>query len=188
MHFLLALLLSVTLSPPFGEASATLIGFTPSEVTFEVIVEVLDPAAIVLMRGEDIAGNEIAPVALNSRGDGMWGAVVVLPARSDLLIVFESIPERGGSTLSDASSLAELGIDPDVLTLMERPPPTEPDTSRPGILWVVLAVVAALAALILLLIWSRLDKDGGDDDPDTVDDEDLHVRKKSEVRSQTPDP
>ncbi|MCP3973359.1 MAG: hypothetical protein GY720_02565 [bacterium] len=175
MHLLLALLLSVTLSPPFGEASATLIGFTPSEVTFEVMVEVLDPAAIVLMRGEDIAGNEIEPVALISRGDGKWGAVVVLPARSDLRIVFESIPERGGSTLSEASSLVDLGIDPDVLALVERRPPTEPDTSRPGILWVVLAVVAALAALILLTIWTRLGRAEDGDDPDEVNDEDLHT-------------
>lgn len=175
MHVLLALLLSVTLSPPFGEASATLVGFTPSEVTFEVVVEVLDSAAIVLMRGEDIAGNEIEPVALISRGDGTWAAVVVLPARSDLRIVFESIPERGGSTLSDASSLMDLGIDPDVLALVERAPPTEQSTSRPGILWVVLAVAAALAALVLLGIWTRLGKAEDDVDPDGIDEEDLHV-------------
>ncbi len=175
MHLLLALLLSVTLSPPFGEASATLVGFTPSEVTFEVVVEVLDPAAIVLMRGEDIAGNEIEPVALIARGSNEWGAVVVLPARSDLKIVFESIPERGGSTLSDASTLMDLGIDPDVLALVERPPPTEQTTSRPGILWVVLAVAAALAALVLLVVWTRLGKTEDDDDPDNVDDEDLHA-------------
>lgn len=176
MPFLIALLLSVTLSPPFGEASASLIGFTPTEVTFEVVVEVLDPAAIVLMRGEDIAGNEIEPVALLSRGDGTWGAVVELPARSDLRIVFESIPERGGSTLSDAASLAQLGIDPDLLSLVNVPEPTDQNTSRPGLGWVIVAVVAALGALILLAIWSRFAGKGDDDlDPDEVNDEDLHA-------------
>ena len=53
MPFLVALLLSVTLSAPFGEASAELIGFTPEVVTIEISVEVLEPAALVLLRGRN---------------------------------------------------------------------------------------------------------------------------------------
>ena len=155
MPLLLILLFSVTLSAPFGEASAKLVGFTPTEVTVEVSVEVVEGAAIVLMRGVDVAGNELDPVALISRGDGTWGAVVELPARSDLRLLFELIPERGASRLSEASSLANLGIDPELLTLVDRPEPAEEETTGPGLAWIVVAVVAALAALGLIVFWSR---------------------------------
>jgi hypothetical protein len=155
MPLLLALLLSVTLSPPFGEASARLIGFTPTEVTIEVSVAVDDSAALVLMRGQDVSGQELDAVALLQREDGTWGAVVELPARSDLRIVFERIPGRGPSTLSEASSLADLGIDPQRLKLVERPDPVEEPSSRPGPAWIIVAAVAALAALVLLAFWSR---------------------------------
>lgn len=155
MPFLLALLLAVTLSPPFGEASARLIGFTPTDVTVEVSVAVTESAALVLMRGEDVSGQELDPVALLQREDGTWGAVVELPARPDLLVAFELIPQRGASTLSDASSLVELGIDSERLTLVDRPDPVEETTSRPGIAWIIVAAGAALAALVLLAVWSR---------------------------------
>ncbi len=82
--------------------------------------------------------------------------MVELPARSDLRIVFELIPERDGSALSDASSLVDLGIDPSLLSLGDRPAPAEQSTSRPGIAWVIVAAIAALLALVLLTIWSRL--------------------------------
>lgn len=159
MPLLVALLLSVTLSPPFGEASARLIGFTPTEVTIEVSVEVVDSVALVLMRGQDVSGQELDPVALLRRDDGTWGAVVELPARPDLLIVFEVIPDRGASTLSDASTLADLGIDPERLTSTERPDPVEEPTSRPGLAWIIVAALAALAALALLAVWTRSSDD-----------------------------
>ena len=179
MPVLLVLLLTVALSPPFGEASARLIGFTPTEVTIEVSVEVVESAALVLMRGEDVSGQELDPVALLRRADGTWGAVVELPARPDLRIVFELIPARGVSTLSDASSLADLGIDPERLTPVARPDPVEQPASRPGITWVVVAAAAALAALILLTIWSRFgdsttvaDDEGGEEGDEDTPDED----------------
>ena len=160
MPLLLAALLSVTLSPPFGEASARLIGFTPDEVTIELTVEVSETAAIVLMRGVDVAGNEIDPVALTVREDGTWGAVVELPARRDIRLAFEMIPERGQSTLSDAASLIDLGIPRERLTA-GLPPPTSPveDTGVVGLPWIILAATTALAALVLLAIWSRSGKD-----------------------------
>jgi hypothetical protein len=155
MPFLLALLLSVALSPPFGEASARLIGFTPTDVTIEVSVEVQESASVVLMRGQDLSGQELDAVALLLRDDGSWGAVVELPARSDLRIIFELIPEGGASTLSEPSTLADLGIDPQRLTLVARPDPPEEPTSRPGLAWIITAVIAAVAALALLAAWAR---------------------------------
>ncbi len=177
MPFFLALLLSVTLSPPFGEASARLVGFTPTEVTIEVTVSVVDTAALVLMRGEDVSGQELDPVALLVREDGTWGAVVELPARPDLRIVFELIPERGASTLSEASTLAELGIDPARLTFAERPVREAEPAPRPGLGWILVAAGAALAALVLIAVWSRSggggdeagDEAKGDDAADGVD-------------------
>ena len=156
MPLLLALLLSVTLSAPFGEASAELIGFTPEVVTVEISVEVLEPAALVLLRGQDVSGQELDPVALLTREDGTWGAVVELPARRDLVLAFDLIPAQGASVLSEGAGLADLGIDPDLLTLTEPPPTPEEESTPPvGLAWIIVAVLAAVLALVLLAIWSR---------------------------------
>jgi len=169
MPVFLALLLSVTLSAPFGTASAELVGFTPEVVTIEVSVEVLEPAALVLLRGQDVSGQELDPVALLTREDGTWGAVVELPARRDLRLAFDLIPPQGASILSEAASLADLGIDPDVLTLGEPPATPEDDSGLPvGITWIIVAVVAALLALVLLAVWSRSGRSGEEQPSDPV--------------------
>lgn len=156
MPLFLALLLSVTLSAPFGEASAQLIGFTPEVVTVEISVEVLEPAALVLLRGRDVSGQELDPVALLTREDGTWGAVVELPARRDLVLAFDLIPPQGASVLSAGAGLADLGIDPGLLTLTEPPPLPEQESTLPvGLAWIIVAVLAAVLALVLLAIWSR---------------------------------
>jgi hypothetical protein len=156
MPALLALLLSVTLSAPFGEASAELIGFTPEAVTVEITVEVLEPAALVLLRGQDVSGQELDPIALLARDDGTWGAVIELPARRDLVLAFDLIPGQGASILSEGAGLADLGIDPGLLSLGDPPPvPEEEDSSPVGLVWIIVAVAAAGLALILLAIWSR---------------------------------
>lgn len=187
MPWALALLLSVTLSAPFGEASARLIGFTPQDVTFEVTVEVTEPAAIVLLRGEDVAGTEVEPVALIQREDGTWGAVVELPARRDITLVFELVPPVGGSILSDPASLVDLGIRADVLSLGDPAPVVVDETSSiEGLPWIILAVVAGLAALVLLLVGLRSSAVGGaarrsgEDTEDTEDTEELEVTAGSE--------
>lgn len=161
MPLLIAMLLAVTLSPPFGAASADLIGFTPQVVTVEVSVEIVQPAALVLMRGEDVAGTELQPVALLRREDGTWGAVVELPARRDIRIVFELIPERGASVLSEPSGLIDLGISSERLTLVDPPEIVEGSSSVDGLPWIILGALAAFAALGLLLLWVRLGRDTG---------------------------
>lgn len=177
------MLLAVTLSPPFGVASAELIGFSPQVVTVEVSVEVLQPAALVLMRGEDVAGAELQPVALIQREDGTWGAVVELPARRDIRVVFELIPDRGGSVLSEPSSLIDLGISTERLNLVDPPEIVEESSSVEGLQWIILGAVAALAALVLLALWARLGRGSADDapvevepmDPDGDDADDEHA-------------
>lgn len=173
MPLALALLVAVTLSSPFGEASARLIGFTPEAVTIEVTVETVEPAALVLLRGQDVAGTEVEPVALIQREDGTWGAVVELPARRDIRLAFELIPPVGGSTLSEAASLIDLGIPEDVLTLVQPQPvaPQEPAGSVVGLPWITLAVLAGLTAIGLLAVWSRSASSGGEDPEDDPADE-----------------
>lgn len=171
MPWAMALLLTVSLSAPFGDASARLIGFTPEQITIEVSVATVEPAALVLLRGQDVAGTELDPVALIQREDGTWGAVVELPARNDLRLVFELIPPVGGSILSEASTLPDLGIPPDVLSSasITAPPGTESGDGAAGLPWIILAVLAGLTALVLLGIWFRTGGDG-DGEPDAEDD------------------
>ncbi|NND01474.1 MAG: hypothetical protein HKN91_01680 [Acidimicrobiia bacterium] len=173
MPWAIALLLSVTLASPFGEASARLIGFTPDVVTIEVSVEVLEPAALVLLRGEDVAGTEVDPVALLQREDGTWGAVVELPARLDIRLAFELIPPVGGSTVSGASSMVELGISGDVLTFVGAPDLPSDETAQPvaGLPWIILAVLAGLTAIALLAVWTRSGSSADDPEDDPADDE-----------------
>ena len=173
MPWAIALLLSVTLASPFGEASARLIGFTPEVVTIEVSVELEESAALVLLRGQDVAGTEVEPVALIQREDGTWGAVVELPARLDIRLAFELIPPVGGSTLSEAASLVELGISADVLTFVEPPsqPTEEPAESVIGLPWIILAVIAGLTAIALLVVWTRSGSSDDDSEDDPAGDE-----------------
>ena len=107
-------------------------------------------------------------MALLQREDGTWGAVVELPARRDIVLAFELIPQVGGSTLSEAASLVDLGISADVLTFVDQPAPVE-QSSEPvaGLPWIILAVFAALTAIVLLAVWSRT---GSSDDDDPEDD------------------
>lgn len=182
MPWALALLLSATLSAPFGEASARLIGFTPQNVTFEVSVEVIEPAALVLLRGEDVAGTEVEPVALLQREDGTWGAVVELPARRDITLVFELVPPVGGSVLSDPASLADLGIRPDVLSFGQPPPVVvEESSSIEGLPWIILALAAGLAALALLFVWLRTSSVGVATPQEAVAIEEVEVTTGSET-------
>ncbi len=173
MPWAIALLLSVSLSTPFGEASARLIGFTPEEVTIEVSVELVEPAALVLLRGEDVAGTELDPVALLAREDGTWGAVVALPARRDILLAFELIPPIGASTLSEASTMVELGISAEVLTFVEPPSEQIDDSSGPvvGLAWIILAVLAGLTAIGMLAVWTRSGSSERNDSQDDAEDD-----------------
>lgn len=159
MPFLLAALLAVSFSAPFDEASARLIGFTPEDVTIEVSVTLTEPAAIVLLRGEDVAGTEVEPVALIQREDGSWGAVVELPARRDIVLVFEHIPPAGGSVLSAGATMVELGIPASALNAVATPESVEESNSIAGLPWIIVAVLAALTAIGLLIVWSRLDRE-----------------------------
>ena len=147
---LLAILLSVTLTPPFGEAEARALTVTGA-ITIDVSVEVEGTPTTVIARITGLAG-ELPPQALVERGGGIWGTIIRLTGREDVLIAFEYIDADGTTTISESSRLTALGVDPAVIapSLPTTPPPDEP-----GIDPLLLAgVAAALGALVLFGFWA----------------------------------
>jgi hypothetical protein len=149
MALLAAVLLAVTLSPPFGEAEARALTIRP-DFTFEVYVEVSGAPTTVLARLVGLGG-ELDPVLMSDLGDGRYGAVVELTRAENLSVGFEVIRE-GQSILSELATLEELGIDPAVFTSPEATPVA--DDPSPSYAWLLVAVAAAILALLLLGIWT----------------------------------
>jgi hypothetical protein len=149
---LLAILLSVTLTPPFGEAKARALTVT-DPITIDVSVEVEGTPTTVIARITGLAG-ELPPQALVERGGGIWGTIIRLTEREDVLIAFEYIDADGTTTISDSSRLTELGVDPAVIApnLPTTPPPDEPGIEIDPVL--LAGVAAALGALVLVGFWA----------------------------------
>lgn len=147
---LLAILLSVTLTPPFGEAEARALTVTGA-ITIDVSVEVEGTPTTVIARITGLGG-ELPPQALVERGGGIWGTIIRLTGREDVLIAFEYIDVDGTTTISDSSRLTELGVDPAVIapSLPTTPPPDEPGIDP----LLVAGVAAALGALVLFGFWA----------------------------------
>jgi hypothetical protein len=156
------LLLSVTLSPPFGRAEVTAVPAPGEGMRLEVSVEVLEPAVAVLARGiGDV--DELPPVALTDLGDGTWVGIVDLPVVDNIRMGFELIPERGPATVSELHTLVELGVDrlafatEDLVTTTEAAGSAEADRETDadrGLEWIWLALAAGAAGLALLLLWA----------------------------------
>jgi len=150
---LLAVLLTVSLASPFGDAEARAVSIRP--FTVELSVRVDTPASAVLVRAVGIGG-ELDPVALVDHGDGTWAGLLELTRVEDVSIVFEAIAPDGTSTLSDPATLRDLGVDPvvfDAGASGSGPVPARRAGSTAG-RWLAIAVLAALGALVLLGIWS----------------------------------
>ena len=151
MALLIAILLTVTLSPPFGEAEAHALG-APSARTFDVTVQVEGEPAAVIARITGLAG-ELPPVALVPRGGGAYGQSIKLTTWEDVLISFEYIEPDGNTTISTPSSLSALGVDPELLGLSA--PTSEPAAAEPGVdPWLLAGVAAALGTVVLLAFWA----------------------------------
>lgn len=164
MAVLIAILVSVTLSAPFGDASARVLG-TPNARTIDVSVEVEGEPAAVIARLTGLAG-ELDPVALVPRGGGAYGQTIQLTAWENLQVVFEYIDDEGETELSEATSLIELGIDPQLFGISEEAPAEEPADGTAIDPWLLAGVAAALAALVLMVFWAS----GGLTLPSKVDD------------------
>jgi hypothetical protein len=151
MGLLLAILLSVTLQPPFGEAEATALKAT-GILTIDFSVEVEGEPTAVLVRMVGLAG-ELPTLALVDRGGGTWGNIARLTGLEDIQVSFEYIEADGTSTISQSSRLTALGVDPAVIApgVPTKPPP-EPAGIDP---WLVAALAAGLAAVVLLMWWAN---------------------------------
>ena len=179
---LLALLLMLPLTAPFGEASATATS-ADGELRLEVSVEVDGSPVAVLARGLAPGASELPPVALADRGDGRWEGVVELPVVENILLGFEIIPGQGKATVSELHTLTELGVDSAVFSLdnMSTGFGADDDESLvtpEGARWGWLGLAAGAAALTLLAFWAigsvrgRGDEDGdsdGDSDSDSAE-------------------
>lgn len=147
---LLAIVLAVTLTPPFGEAEARALTVTGG-ITIDVSVEVEGTPTTVIARITGLAG-ELPPQALVDRGGGIWGTIIQLTGREDVLIAFEYIDADGTTVISSSSKLTALGVDPAVIApnLPTTPPPEEPGLDP----WLLAGLAAALGALVLFGVWA----------------------------------
>ena len=168
MPVLLALLLSVVLGAPFGEAEAQALE-VDTGMTIEVSVELESGQSAVLARVVAFAG-ELPPVALVDQGDGRWVGILRLSGREDVQVAFEAIDADGSSEISELSTLTDLGVDPAVVSPTR---PTTPPTEEPEPNWWLLGGAAAgIAALVLLVMWSvagATDQHSGDDETTDAD-------------------
>ncbi len=150
MPILLAMLFSVTLASPFGEAEARALKID-SGMTIELSAAVDGGRSAVLARAVALAG-ELPPVALVDQGNGTWIGILRLAGREDVKVAFEAIDGGGDSVISDLTSLTDLGVDPAVIS-STRPVRLPPEDTGPN-WWLVGGVIAGLAALALLVVWA----------------------------------
>jgi hypothetical protein len=149
MPVVLAMLLTVVLGTPFGEAEARALE-VDTGMTIEVLVELDSGRSAVLARVVAFAG-ELPPVALVDQGDDRWVGILRLSGREDVQVAFEAIDADGSSDMSELSTLTELGVDPAVVSPTR---PTVPPAEDPGPnWWLIGGMVAGIAALALLVWW-----------------------------------
>lgn len=148
MPAMFAILLSVVLGAPFGEAEARALEVNTG-MTIEVSVEVDGGRSAVLARVVAFAG-ELPPVALVDQGDGRWIGILRLSGREDVQVAFEAIGAGGATDISQLSTLTELGVDPAVVS---RTRPTVPPPPDPGPNWWLIGGLAAGIVAVALLVW-----------------------------------
>ncbi len=182
MGLLLAILLSVTLQPPFIEAEAQVLDTTGAFV-IDLSVQVEGEPTAVLARMVGLAG-ELPTLALVERSEGVWGNVVRLTGEEDITVAFEYIEEDGTTAISSGSRLTALGIDPAVFAA-DVPVAPEPQEGFAIDPWLILGVAAALSTVVLLMWWANggfsgvvkasdwtyAEAAGIEDDPDRADGE-----------------
>ncbi len=174
MPTLLAILTVVVLTSPFGTAAATAIDDTKG-LTVEVTVEYSRSAVAVIARPFSDY-EELPPTALVEGTDGAWIGWVELPTAQNWQIAFEAFESDGTATLSDGSTLIELGVDEIVIASeVEGPLPSEPWLPA-GSIWLIVGIVSMVAALVLLSFWTFGSWGDAEDDEDGRNEEDPDAR------------
>ena len=166
---LVGFLLAVPLPFPFGDAEATaLVVADDGSAVLEVTVHVAGAPVAVLVRGVGPL-DELPPVALADRGNGIWSGLVQLRTTTGVLLAFEYLPGGGATVVSDLHTLIELGVDQAAL-VPPIPPGSGAGTAAPSTVvppranepqWGWLAVAAGSAGLALLLLWLWLGRRDG---------------------------
>ncbi len=144
---LLAIVAVVTLSPPFGEASATAVedgGYLAVTVTVDLDPGYAADYLVVHLLNPD--GQE--SFTLGQAAGGQYvGTFTILPYNRALR--FE-VGQSEEFTLSETVSLIDLGVDADQLQTTFKPPGPTSDTSKWG--WLALGA-GTLAGAVLLAWW-----------------------------------
>ncbi len=155
MPLLLALLLTIQLGAPFGDADAKAVSMD-GDFVVEVSVEAPPGPDAVLARIID-AGRELPPVALSPLGDGRYGGLLTFAEVRDVRVAFEA---RLGVDVvtSDLVTLTDLGVDPvvfDGLVPAQTVTGSDDGDAGPSSLPLVLGVLLAVASLAALAVWAR---------------------------------
>jgi hypothetical protein len=158
MSFLIALLVGVSLSPPFVSAEARAVD-TSDGLVVELVVKVDASAAAILVRGIGLT-EELDPVALVPQGEGRWSGVIRLNRPENIRVAFELIPPQGGGEVlvSEFNTLTELGVDPafaGVASVAPTVTTTQADLrfTNESTRWGWLALAAGAGGLALLALW-----------------------------------
>lgn len=167
MVLLLALLLSLQLGAPFGEADARATS-VEGKFVVEISVEAPPGPDAVFARVVD-AGRELPAVALAPLGGRRYGGILTLSEVRDVRVAFEA---RLGVdvVVSELVTLSDLGVDPVVFDFATSPEalPTVEQDETPSRLPLVIGVLFAFASLVLIGVWSRssvaIDKRTGNTD------------------------
>lgn len=150
--FIALLLAAVTLVSPFGEATAAAISDTDG-LAVEIVVGYASGAEAVIARPYS-AFEELPPTVLSDQGDNTYSGIVVFPTSENWSVGFEAFRSDGATDLSDGATLLELGVDPIVVSVPPIAPLPNDGLVPGGGWWLVVAIGLALAALVVLGIWT----------------------------------
>jgi len=141
---LLLVLTAVTLTGPFGEASATAIEVDGElSVTVQVAVDPAFGAGYVVVHVLNPEGQETIPLGRSAAG-GYGGTFRIAPANR--AVVFEA-GRADDFSVSETVSLVDLGVDSDLLQVTFTPDPAGTESRELGWLVVAAAAVAGLGIL-----------------------------------------
>lgn len=168
MISMLALIALVTLTAPFGDATASAVSLDDG-MTVEITVEVDRPMEVVIARPFS-SFEELPPTALSDLGDGSWGGFVVLPSQENWSLLFDAFETDGTTFRSDTTDLLAMGVDK-VLILGEPAAPVGGRALTSTTWWLIAAVVLVLGSLGALTWWTFLGDDGAGEPEGAPDDD-----------------
>ncbi len=160
MPIIVAVIATITLSAPFGDASAGAVSLEGG-MTIEVTVQVDRSFDVVLARPFS-SFEELPPTVLSDLGNGAWGGFVELPTAENWSLVFEGFESDGTVSRSDTADLLALGVDRVLISAVPVAPTRGGGLSRSS-LWLAAAVVLILGSLAALAWWTFAGGEGADE-------------------------